>query len=95
MEATYVARAEAGRDGAATPRWSRYSATTFPRDPFQGCERFIRMARAVGWIGEEYADCYGVLDVLDANADIVADFSIPTARAFQAIKKKLNIGGSA
>jgi hypothetical protein len=27
-----------------------YTAVTFPQDPWQGCERTIRMGRAVGWV---------------------------------------------
>jgi hypothetical protein len=70
----------------------RYSATTFPRNPFQGCERMVRTARAVGWI----AECgdvlsYGLLEVLDESGDILADFDIPNAAAFARLKKKLNI----
>lgn len=67
----------------------RYSAVTFPQGPYAGCERMIRMARKLGWIGEEYADAYGVLDVLNDSGDIVADYPIPDARAFRALKKKL------
>jgi hypothetical protein len=69
----------------------RYSATTFPNDPYRGCERTIRMARAVGWIADESEDTYGVLDVLDTNGDIVADYAIPNSHAFAALKKKLGL----
>jgi hypothetical protein len=67
-----------------------YTATTFPLDPYQGCERTVRMARAVGWI-KESGESYGLLEVLDEHGDILTDFDIPTAAAFAAIKKKLNI----
>lgn len=69
----------------------RYSATTFPNGPYQGCERTVRMARAVGWIAEDGGESYGLLEVIDANGDILADFDIPTARAFAQVKKHLNI----
>jgi hypothetical protein len=67
-----------------------YSATTFPRAPYQGCERMVRMARAVGAISES-GESYGLLEVLDENGDILADFDIPTAAEFAWLKKKLNI----
>ena len=67
-----------------------YTATTFPKNPWQGCERFLRMARKVGWIkcGE---DGYAVLDVLDENGDIVQDFSVVDARAFRQIARRLHL----
>jgi hypothetical protein len=68
-----------------------YTAVTFPKDPREGCEHFIRMARFVGWLREAGEDDYGVLDVLNIDADIVQDFGIPTAEAFQRIKRKLNL----
>lgn len=67
----------------------RYTATTFPADPWSGCERFVRMCRSVGWIGGDPESAYAVLDVLNEDGDIVQDFSIPDARAFQQIKQKL------
>jgi hypothetical protein len=70
----------------------RYSATTFPRDPYQGCDRMVRTARAVGWITDTGGgESYGLLEVLDEDGDIIWDYDIPTAAAFAAIKKKLNI----
>lgn len=67
-----------------------YSATTFPSDPWQGCERTIRMGRAVGWIADAGSpDDYAVLDVLNEDWDIVADFSVPTAQGFRGLKKRL------
>lgn len=67
-----------------------YSATTFPKNPWRGCSRFIRMCEAVGWVGGGAVEPYGVLDVLDINHDIVQDFAIPNARAFQQIKRRLD-----
>lgn len=77
--------------GLATGDGRSYSAVTFPADPYQGCERFIRQARAVGWVGDTYLGAYAVLDVLNEDGDIVQDFPITTSRAFQAIKKKLGL----
>jgi hypothetical protein len=64
----------------------QYTATTFPRDPWQGCERMTRMGWYVGYlkpscVGE--CRCYAVLDVQDDEGDIVQDFCIPTAKAFR------------
>jgi hypothetical protein len=63
----------------------QYTATTFPRDPYQGCERMIRMAQAVGYLTEATSGAphpYAVLDVLAEDGDIVQDFLIPHARAW-------------
>lgn len=67
-----------------------YTATTFPKDPWAGCEHFIRMCRAVGWVTDE-KDGYGVLDVLNQDGDIVQEFMIPDALAFRQIKSRLHI----
>lgn len=67
-----------------------YTATTFPLAPYQGCERMVRMAQAIGAISES-GDSYGLLEVLDENGDILADYDIPNAREFAWLKKKLNI----
>jgi hypothetical protein len=65
-----------------------YTATTFPADPFAGCARFLRLARF--WLTDD-ADGYGVLDVLNANGDIVQDFTIKDAAGFQQIKRRLHL----
>lgn len=69
----------------------RYTAVTFPSAPRRGCEQFVRMSRAVGWIGGQWASAYGVLDVLNEDGDIVQDYPIPDARAFRGIKRKLDL----
>jgi hypothetical protein len=67
-----------------------YTATTFPRDPWRGCERFLRMCRHVGWITpDSRCDGYAVLDVLDVDGDIVQDFTVLDPQAFQQIKRRL------
>lgn len=75
----------------ADGRGRQYTAVTFPHDPWQGCERTIRIAKAFGWVSEPTPNAYGVLDVLNENGDIVQDFSVPTARAFQSLKRKLDL----
>lgn len=68
-----------------------YTATTFPRNPYQGCERFVRMCCAFGYLAGADSDSYGVLDVLNVDGDIIGDYGVPTARAFAWIKKKLGM----
>lgn len=69
----------------------QYTAVTFPKDPWGGCERSIRMFRKVGWLEPTTAESYAVLDVLDEAGDIVQDFGIRDARAFQQIKRRLDL----
>ena len=64
-----------------------YSAVRFCRGYLGAC-RTLRQFQAVGWIG---AGDYGVLDLLDAQGDIVVDYPIPTSQAFQRIKQKLRL----
>lgn len=55
---------------------------------------WLNRARAIGFIKPataECRDCYAVLDVLDADDDIVQDFCIPTARAFRWWYRTLNL----
>jgi hypothetical protein len=75
------------RDGTGR----QYTATTFPRDPLEGCEHFIRTGRALGFLSDDAGSAYGVLDVLNENGDVVQDFGVRDAKAFQWIKRKLNL----
>ncbi|SET50400.1 hypothetical protein [Nonomuraea wenchangensis] len=57
-------------------------------DPKRVIRRSLRRAWAIGFVRpttheDGPCDCYAVLDILDANDDIVQDFCIPTARAFR------------
>ncbi len=59
---------------------------------WQGVEHFIRTLRAVGFVRPSSTDpSYAVLDVLDAEGDIIGDYDIPTAQAFGYIRRKLGI----
>lgn len=49
-----------------------YEATTFPGNPWAGCELYVRRCRAVGGLKDDGSRI--VLDVLDLNGDIVQDF---------------------
>ena len=59
----------------------------------QWAEQLFRQAKALGLVaaskgpGEEYA----LLDVLDADGDIVQDYGIPTAAAFRWWYRKLGL----
>ncbi|CAB4896126.1 unannotated protein [freshwater metagenome] len=68
-----------------------YTATTFPKDPWQGCEQMVRMAAALGYIDSAGGDCYAVLDVLDCDGDIVQDYPIRSAAGFRFLKRKLGV----
>lgn len=72
----------------------QYTATTFPKNPWQGCEHMVRMAGHVGYLLPSCSkDCrhYAVLDVLAEDGDIVHDYCIPTAKAFRWWYRKLNL----
>jgi hypothetical protein len=69
----------------------QYSAVEFERG-WYGVERFIRTLRAFGFVKPSSTEeSYAVLDVLDANGDIIGDYDIPTSRAFQYVKRKLRL----
>lgn len=51
-----------------------YEATTFPPNPFAGCHIWLRRCQAVGFLTEDAGNI--VIDVLDANGDIVQDFPL-------------------
>jgi hypothetical protein len=76
------------RDGS--PR--QYSAVKFARG-WDGVDRFICILRATGQIraSSTATDGYAILDVLDADGDIIADYDIPTARAFKYVKRELRL----
>jgi len=51
-----------------------YEATTFPENPWQGCEMYLRRCAAFGMLKEDGGHI--VLDVLDKNGDVVQDFPL-------------------
>jgi hypothetical protein len=71
-------------------RGRQYTATTFPRNPYQGCERTIRMASKCGFVTAPSRDCYALLDVIDAEGEYLEGFGIPTAQAFRWFKRVLH-----
>lgn len=72
----------------------QYTASEMQRG-WHGVERFLRLCSAVGyvvpWIDPSTDVSYAVLDVIDAEGDIVTDFNVPTAKAFRYIKRKLGL----
>lgn len=52
---------------------------------WQSIEWLMRQAEATGALRPSTADddCYAVLDLYDDDGSIIADFAIPTARAFR------------
>ena len=74
--------------------WMRqYTAVESDRG-WAGVEHLIRILRAFGYVkpsSTEEDGSYAVLDVLDAEGDIIGDYNVPTARAFAYIKRKLGL----
>ncbi|MCX4474842.1 hypothetical protein OOK41_31780 [Micromonospora sp. NBC_01655] len=59
-----------------------------------GVARFLHRLRALGYIRNSSADPksgYGVLDVLNADGDIVQDYEVTSSRAHAYIKRKLRL----
>lgn len=70
-----------------------YSAVEFTRG-WAGAEHFLRQLRACGYVKNSSTDPdsgYAVLDVLDADDDIVQDYEVPSGAAFAYIKRKLRL----
>lgn len=82
--------------GLSAARWlangdmRQYTAVEWPS--WSGVEHFVRTLWKLGYvkqIGTEPG--YAVLDVLDADGDIVGHYDVPTAAAFAYIKRKLQL----
>lgn len=57
-----------------------------------GANRYHRMFAGTGSIiASSTAPSYAVLDVIDADGEIVQDFDIPTAEAFRYVKRMLGL----
>lgn len=68
-----------------------YIGVEFTRG-WNGVEHFVRMLMKVGFISpSSSAPSYAVLDVLDADGDIIGDYAVPHARAFRFIYRKLGL----
>jgi len=69
-----------------------YTATTFPENPYQGCEHFVRMCGAVGYVRDsEPGHSYALLDAIDDNGDILFTWDVVSAKAFRFIYRKLGL----
>lgn len=70
----------------------QYTATTWPRDPWQGCEHFVRTCAAVGFVRDSTPEhAYAVLDAINDDGDVLKTWDIMTAQAFRYIYRKLNL----
>lgn len=69
----------------------QYSGVEWPT--WGGVEHFVRILYKLGFIrpSSTATDGYAVLDVLDADGDIIFDYDVPNAVAFRYIKRKLNL----
>lgn len=72
-----------------------YTAVEFTRG-WAGADHFLRQLKACGYVlpgGSAAPDGYHVLDVLNADGDIVQDYAVPPhpSRAFAYIKRKLKL----
>jgi hypothetical protein len=68
-----------------------YWAITFPKNPYQGVETYLRRLRAFGFSScVENAEPLGDLglDILDEDGDILHTFDV-TRRGFEYLRKKL------
>ena len=73
-------------------RARQYSENYTPGDPWRGCEWFIRMCGALGYLRDSTPDhAYAVLDAISEDGDILATYDIPHARAFRFIYRKLHL----
>lgn len=72
-------------------RGRQYTQSYAPGDPWRGCERMIRMARAVGFIAGSLDDAYACLDVVNEGGDILETLPIPHSRAFGWFYRKLHL----
>lgn len=63
-----------------------YEGTTFPRNPWAGCELWLRRLRLLGHLADDGAGI--LLDVLDAHGDIVQDFPL-TQRGLRYMRELL------
>lgn len=77
--------------GLSRGRMRQYSAVEFERG-WPGVDRFIRALRACGYVRPSSAEpSYGVLDVIDANGEIVFDYDVVSATAMAYIRRKLGL----
>lgn len=69
-----------------------YTAVEFTNG-WAGANRFLNQLRICGYVRNPSSTTsgYGVLDVLNGDGDIVADYDVPTSHGFAFIKRKLGL----
>lgn len=66
-----------------------YTATAFPKDPWAGCERTLRVAQVTGELGRAGGPLGDLwLDVLDENGDILQEWPVGP-KCFEHLRRKL------
>lgn len=68
----------------------QYSAVEYPRG-WAGVEHDVRTFWALGFIAPSDADGYAVLDVLNAEGEEIADYTVRTREGFAYIKRRLGL----
>lgn len=68
-------------------RFINYEGTTFPKNPWQGCELYLRRVAALFGLTED-GDGPLAIDVLGENGDILQTFSI-SSKAFEYLRRSL------
>jgi len=63
-----------------------YEATTFPQNPWGGCELYLRRLAFFGHLREDGSSL--VIDVLDEHGDIIQDFPV-TRQGFNLLRRWL------
>jgi hypothetical protein len=63
-----------------------YEGTTFPKNPWSGCELYLRRCKSFGYLKDAGDNI--LVDVLDENGDIVQDFPI-TRTGFKYLRRQL------
>ena len=67
-------------------RFRYYEAVTFPDNPWSGCELWLRRLDATGGLRDDGSQI--ALDVLNANDDVIQDFSL-TKHGFEYLRRSL------
>lgn len=63
-----------------------YDATTFPRDPFKGCEWTLRQLAAFGFLKDDGSRL--LIDILDDNEDVIQEYPV-TRDGFEWLRTRL------
>lgn len=63
-----------------------YEGTTFPRNPYGGCNLYLRRCHAFGYLEADAGNL--IVDVLNADGDIIQDFPI-TRKGFEYLRRTL------